>query len=91
VIEPLLSRQWFCKMAGTPMIDKAIRAVATDEVRFVPPRYKDLFFALDGKHPRLAYFASVVVGASLTVWLKEGSDPDDQASYVVARSRKRRA
>ncbi len=43
VVEPLLSKQWFCKMAGTPLIDKAIQAAENGEVRFLPSRYKDLF------------------------------------------------
>jgi len=40
IIEPLLSEQWFAKMAGTPLIENTIKAIESDEIRFVPDRYK---------------------------------------------------
>lgn len=40
IIEPLLSEQWFAKMAGTPMIDNTIKAIESEEIKFVPDRYK---------------------------------------------------
>jgi valyl-tRNA synthetase len=42
-IEPLLSDQWFMKMAGTPLVDKAIDAVERDEITFAPERYKRIY------------------------------------------------
>ncbi len=38
-IEPLLSDQWFMKMAGTPIVDKAIAVAEDGTVKFVPERY----------------------------------------------------
>jgi valyl-tRNA synthetase len=87
VIEPLLSRQWFCKMAGTPMIEKAIQAAATDEVRFIPARYKDIFLRWLENIRDWPISRQLWWGHRLPVWLKEGANPDDQSSYVVARTR----
>jgi valyl-tRNA synthetase len=39
-IEPLLSDQWFMKMAGTAIVDKAIEVAEDGTVNFVPDRYK---------------------------------------------------
>jgi valyl-tRNA synthetase len=43
IVEPLLSEQWFVKMAGTPMIQRAIDVVSNDEIKFVPDRYKRIY------------------------------------------------
>jgi valyl-tRNA synthetase len=43
IIEPLLSEQWFVKMAGTEMVQRAIDAVEAGEVAFVPERYKQIY------------------------------------------------
>ncbi|HEY3333325.1 MAG TPA: valine--tRNA ligase [Capsulimonadaceae bacterium] len=40
IIEPLLSEQWFARMAGTTMIANAIAAIESEEIKFVPDRYK---------------------------------------------------
>jgi valyl-tRNA synthetase len=40
IIEPLLSEQWFAKMAGTQMIANAVKAIESDEITFAPTRYK---------------------------------------------------
>ena len=40
IIEPLLSEQWFVKMAGSPMIEKAIAAISDELITMVPDRYK---------------------------------------------------
>jgi len=40
IIEPLLSEQWFAKMAGTAMIENAVKAIENDEIKFAPTRYK---------------------------------------------------
>jgi len=42
-IEPLLSDQWFMKMAGTPLVQRAIDVVEDDETTFVPVRYKKAY------------------------------------------------
>jgi valyl-tRNA synthetase len=43
IIEPLLSEQWFVKMAGTKMVEKAMDVVRADEIEFVPDRYKRIY------------------------------------------------
>jgi valyl-tRNA synthetase len=43
IIEPLLSEQWFVKMAGTPMVEKAIQVVKDDKITFAPERYKRVY------------------------------------------------
>ena len=42
-IEPLLSDQWFMKMAGTDLVQRAIDVVEDDETTFVPARYKKAY------------------------------------------------
>ncbi len=63
-IEPLLSDQWFMKMAGTPIVDKAIAVAEDGTVKFVPERYQKDLSRLDGRHPRLGLVPPVVVGPS---------------------------
>ena len=43
VVEPRPSRQWFCKMGGTKMVDDAIAAARDGEIRFLPERYRELY------------------------------------------------
>ena len=40
IIEPLLSEQWFVKMAGTPLIEKTIETIKSGQVRYIPERYE---------------------------------------------------
>ncbi len=42
-IEPLLSDQWFMKMAGTELVQRAVDVVQDDETQFVPERYKKVY------------------------------------------------
>ena len=42
-IEPLLSDQWFMKMAGTDIVRKAMEIVERDEITFAPERYKKIY------------------------------------------------
>jgi len=53
-IEPLISVQWFVRME--PLADKALQAVRSGEVRFVPERW--------AKVGRLVHLAPALVGAS---------------------------
>ena len=62
VVEPLISKQWFVRMK--PLAEPAIEAVRRGEIRFVPERFCQAVSAMDGKHPRLVYITSVVVGSS---------------------------
>ncbi len=47
-IEPLLSDQWFMKMAGTPIVNKAIAVAEDGVVKFVPERYQKTYLAWMG-------------------------------------------
>jgi len=42
IIEPLLSEQWFVKMAGSPMIERTLSAVREGKIEFVPDRYQGI-------------------------------------------------
>ncbi len=42
-IEPLLSDQWFMKMQGTRIVERAVREVEDDNISFVPERYKKVY------------------------------------------------
>jgi valyl-tRNA synthetase len=86
VIEPLLSKQWFCKMGGTPMVDKAIADAAEDRVTFVPARYKDTYLRWMENIRDWPISRQLWWGHRMPLWRREDSDPDDQTSYVVART-----
>ena len=43
VIEPLLSTQWFVKMA--PLAEPAVRVVETEEITFYPPRWRNVYMS----------------------------------------------
>ncbi len=87
VIEPLLSRQWFCKMTGTPMVEKAIAAARNDDIRFVPPRYKDIYLNWMENLRDWPISRQLWWGHRMPLWRTLEGDADDQNSYVVARTR----
>jgi valyl-tRNA synthetase len=87
VIEPLLSDQWFCKMAGTPMIAKALAAAGNGEIRFVPPRYQELFLRWLENIRDWPISRQLWWGHRMPLWRKGDAPANDQASYVVARTR----
>src|SRR5690606_12687602 len=41
VVEPRLSQQWFCKMSE--MAKAALENVMNDEIRFHPPKFKNVY------------------------------------------------
>ncbi|MBC7805911.1 MAG: valine--tRNA ligase [Akkermansiaceae bacterium] len=86
VVEPLLSRQWFCKMTGTEMVNRAIEVVQNDEVRFVPPRYKETYLRWMENLRDWPISRQLWWGHRMPLWRSGESDPDEQASYVVART-----
>ncbi len=86
VVEPLLSRQWFCKMAGTEMVNRAIDVVRNDDVRFVPPRYKETYLRWMENLRDWPISRQLWWGHRMPLWRSAESDPDEQASYVVART-----
>jgi valyl-tRNA synthetase len=87
VIEPRPSRQWFCKMAGTEMVEKAIAAAEDGSVRFVPERYKDIYLRWMGNIRDWPISRQLWWGHRLPVWRKEGSDPEQPESWVCAVTR----
>ena len=62
IVEPRLSTQWFVKIK--PLAEKAIAAVETDEITFVPDNYAKMYLELDEQHPRLVHLAPALVGTS---------------------------
>jgi valyl-tRNA synthetase len=87
VVEPILSKQWFCKMGGTPMIEKAIRAAQTGDVDFLPSRYSEMFVRWLENLRDWPISRQLWWGHRMPLWRTDDSDPDEQSSYVVARSR----
>ena len=87
VVEPLLSKQWFCKMGGTSMIEKAIAATCDGDVSFIPGRYSEMFVRWLENLRDWPISRQLWWGHRMPLWRKEESDPGDQGSYVVARTR----
>ncbi|MBC8104305.1 MAG: valine--tRNA ligase [Cytophagales bacterium] len=85
-IEPLLSRQWFCKMGGTEMVRRAIDAAATNEVQFVPSRYKEMYLRWMENLRDWPISRQLWWGHRMPLYRLADSDADNQASYVTARS-----
>ncbi|MES2464184.1 MAG: valine--tRNA ligase, partial [Armatimonadota bacterium] len=86
VIEPLLSKQWFCKMGGTEMVGRAIEAAASDDVRFVPSRYKEMYLRWMENLRDWPISRQLWWGHRMPLYRLADADADDQASYVTARS-----
>jgi valyl-tRNA synthetase len=42
-IEPLLSDQWFMRMQGTRVVERAVKTAEIDDITFVPDRYKKIY------------------------------------------------
>ena len=87
VIEPLLSEQWFCKMAGTPMVEKAIADAREERVRFVPARYRDIYLRWMENLRDWPISRQLWWGHRMPLWRRADSDPKTQDSYVCARTR----
>ena len=86
VVEPLLSKQWFCKMTGTPMVDKAIQDARDETVRFVPPRYRETYLRWMENLRDWPISRQLWWGHRMPLWRKTNADADNQSSYVVALS-----
>lgn len=87
VIEPRPSRQWFCKMAGTEMVDKAIAAAEDGSVNFVPERYRDIYLRWMGNIRDWPISRQLWWGHRLPVWRKADADPNEAASWICAVTR----
>ncbi|GAB4462673.1 MAG: valine--tRNA ligase [Armatimonadaceae bacterium] len=86
VIEPLLSQQWFCKMSGTPMVEKAIRDADSGAVRFLPERYKEMFLRWMENIRDWPISRQLWWGHRLPLWRSTDADPENPESWVFARN-----
>ena len=86
VIEPLLSNQWFCKMGGTKIVQRAIDAAASGDVQFVPARYKDMYLRWMEGIRDWPISRQLWWGHRMPLWRLTDSDAEEQSSYVVART-----
>ena len=59
-VEPMISNQWYVKMES--LAKPAIDVVREKKTKFVPERFEKTYFQLDGKHSRLVYFKTIMVG-----------------------------
>ena len=81
IVEPLLSKQWFCKMGGTPLVENAIKAASEGDIRFIPARYSEMFVRWLENIRDWPISRQLWWGHRMPVWRK----PD--GSFVVARTR----
>ncbi len=87
VIEPRPSRQWFCKMAGTELVDNAIKAAEDGSVNFVPERYRGIYLRWMNNIRDWPLSRQLWWGHRLPVWRKIDADPEDSQSWVCATTR----
>jgi valyl-tRNA synthetase len=87
VIEPRPSRQWFCKMAGTELVDNAIKAAEDGSVRFIPERYQGIYLRWMNNIRDWPLSRQLWWGHRLPVWRKTDADPEDTTSWVCAVTR----
>ena len=73
------------------MVEKAIAAVTDDDVRFAPPRYKDIYLRWMENIRDWPISRQLWWGHRMPVWRKLSGDADDQTSYVVARTKEEAA
>ncbi len=62
VVEPLVSTQWFVKTK--PLAEKAIAAVESGRIGFIPAQLGQDLLRVDVQHPRLVHLAPALVGPS---------------------------
>jgi len=80
VIEPLLSEQWFMKMAGTELVERATKIVRDGQIEFSPGRYAKTYVDwMDGIRD-WALSRQLWWGHRIPIYYK----PD--GTYVAARS-----
>jgi valyl-tRNA synthetase len=80
IIEPLVSRQWFCKTEG--MGAKALKAVEDGDVQILPARFNKTWTNwLDGIHD-WCISRQLWWGHRIPVWYIG----DDEENYIVARN-----
>ncbi|MBB6052863.1 valine--tRNA ligase [Armatimonas rosea] len=86
VIEPRPSSQWFCKMGGTELVDKAIGAARDGSIRFLPERYRELYLRWMENIRDWPISRQLWWGHRLPVWRKTDSNPEEASSWVFART-----
>ena len=87
IVEPLLSKQWFCKMAGTPMVERAIAAARDGEIRFLPERYRETYLRWVENLRDWPISRGLWWGHRLPLWRLANSDAGNPESWVCARDR----
>ena len=87
VVEPRVSKQWFCKMSGTPMVDEAITTVTSGEVKFIPERYADQYVRWLENIRDWPLSRQLWWGHRIPVWRKTDADPEIIENWICAKSR----
>ena len=71
-VEPLISEEWFVKMK--PLAEKAIAAIADDNINFLPPNYAEILTSwLENIHD-WTISRSQIWGHRIPVWYKDGQE-----------------
>lgn len=86
VIEPRPSSQWFCKMGGTEMVEKAIEAARDGSISFLPERYRDLYLRWMENIRDWPISRQLWWGHRLPVWRAVDANPELAESWVFART-----
>jgi valyl-tRNA synthetase len=86
VVEPRVSRQWFCQMGGTEMVKAAIADAETGAVRFLPGRYREMFVRWMEGLRDWPISRQLWWGHRLPLWRRASDAPEEPSSWVYART-----
>jgi valyl-tRNA synthetase len=87
VVEPRVSKQWFCKMSGTPMVDTAIKVVQDGDIKFIPERYNEMYVKWLENIRDWPISRQLWWGHRIPVWRKTNADPENISNWICATSR----